>query len=155
MQVGQNVYQSSSSRIEDKAAVIRKAVQGWYDEVQLFDNSSVDRYRFSSNTGHYTAIAWAKTDKVGCGSTSYQERGFTHSYMVCNYGPAGNFQGSPMYKTGTACSACPPGTSCTPGGLCSAKGGSPVQQLQPATSTAAASPQQLPTNVVFDPSPFR
>ena len=44
LQVGQNVYQSSSSRIEDKAAVIRKAVQGWYDEVLDFNATVVEAW---------------------------------------------------------------------------------------------------------------
>ena len=135
-------------------------------------------FRFSSNTGHYTAIAWAKTDKVGCGSTVYQEGRFTHSYLVCNYGEAGNFQGAPMYLPGPACSKCPVGTSCTPEGLCRGPGASqPIQapstapqrpqSIQvPSVAPAPQRPQsiqvpspapnpQLPSNVIFDQTPFR
>ena len=33
--------------------------------------------------------------------------------MVCNYGPAGNFIGSPVYEQGEAGSNCPSGTKKT------------------------------------------
>ena len=44
--------------------------------------------------------------------------GFTHTYLVCNYGRAGNVISTPMYTSGPACSACPQGSSCTSQGLC-------------------------------------
>ncbi|KAG7313366.1 hypothetical protein JYU34_000481 [Plutella xylostella] len=34
------------------------------------------------------------------------------SYTVCNYGPAGNVEGFPVYQAGPACSRCPQGTRC-------------------------------------------
>lgn len=40
-------------------------------------------------------------------------------FYVCNYGPAGNFVGRPLLKTGPACSGCPVGATCEDG-LCSA-----------------------------------
>lgn len=34
------------------------------------------------------------------------------AYTVCNYGPAGNIEGLPMYAVGKACTQCPAGTEC-------------------------------------------
>lgn len=174
--VGQNVYQSSSSRREQADQVIRKAIKSWYDEVQLFDRSDVARYSFSQGTGHYTAMVWSKTDRIGCGSTEYQEGGFTHTYLVCNYGRSGNLLGAPMYTQGPACSACPSGTTCSPqGNLCRAAGaGSSGPDIAPIPPTRPSlppvpqrplptQPPQLqrpvqrpvqPSNIVFDTAPF-
>ena len=38
--------------------------------------------------------------------------------MVCNYGPAGNIVGAPVYEQGDTGSNCPAGTSKTSQGLC-------------------------------------
>ena len=35
-----------------------------YEEVTLFSKDHVKPFKFSSPTGHYTALAWAETDKV-------------------------------------------------------------------------------------------
>ncbi|XP_063633782.1 venom allergen 5-like [Cydia splendana] len=34
------------------------------------------------------------------------------AYTFCNYGPAGNIEGYPIYMSGMPCSRCPPGTRC-------------------------------------------
>ena len=111
--VGQNVYQTTRSRDQPTSNTIREGVMSWYDEVKLFANGGVRRYQFSSGTGHYTQMVWAKTSKLGCGHVSYEMGGFVKKYLVCNYGETGNFQGSPMYQIGKACSSCPSGTSCS------------------------------------------
>lgn len=44
------------------------------------------------------------------------------AYIFCNYGPAGNIDGFPIYEPGATCSNCPYGTKCGVGthrGLCS------------------------------------
>ena len=43
---------------------------------------------------------------------------FFHQVLVCNYGPAGNIEGAPVYEQGETGSNCPTGTSKTPLGLC-------------------------------------
>lgn len=118
-QVGQNVAIRSNSNRQPKGEENRKMVQAWYDEVDLFSRNEVGSYRFDFSTGHYTQVVWAKTDKVGCGVTVFQDGGFFSTLLVCNYGPAGNFQGEPIYTQGGTCRACPAGTSCTSQGLCS------------------------------------
>ena len=41
-----------------------------------------------------------------------------HQVLVCNYGPAGNIEGAPVYEQGETGSNCPKGTTKTPLGLC-------------------------------------
>ena len=41
-------------------------------------------------TGHYTAMVWSNTKKVGCGVTEYKDGKWFAKLYTCNYGPAGN-----------------------------------------------------------------
>ncbi len=77
--------------------------------------------RFDPVTGHYTQLVWAESSLLGCGQITYDQDRFVNQFVVCNYGPAGNVIGSPIYTEGSACSLCPDGTTCSiefPG-LCS------------------------------------
>lgn len=62
------------------------------------------------NVGLYAQIVWAKTTHIGCGVTRFQEKpGSTNSsstFLVCNYGPAGNTDGDPFYETLTSDPQC-------------------------------------------------
>lgn len=42
-------------------------INGWYSEVKNYDYSKPG---FSSNTGHFTALVWKSTSKIGCGVTA-------------------------------------------------------------------------------------
>ena len=81
-------------------------------------------YQFSPDTGHYSQMVWASTSRLGCGLTEYMSGRFLARLMVCNYGEAGNLITAPVYSSGPACSACPPGTSCSQQyeGLCTGNG---------------------------------
>jgi len=128
--VGQNLYQSFTTRAEEKADWI-SAIESWFNEIELLPTSSISSYSFSPSTGHFTQLAWASTDKIGCGVTQYPSGRFMARLYVCNYGPAGNLIGSPIYSAGRQCSACPNGSSCSSAfpGLCSPSSlaGKPMQ----------------------------
>ena len=58
---------------------------------------------FDFSTGHYTAMVWASTHKLGCAQTTYTSPpgmgdGSVKKFLVCNYGPAGNVKGKPVYQ---------------------------------------------------------
>ncbi|CAB3379530.1 Hypothetical predicted protein [Cloeon dipterum] len=107
---GQNIFVSSAQM------PWTKAVEAWHSEVSQFTyNSTQNNF---ADIGHYTQVVWATSHKVGCGYAKCRDaRGVFHNY-VCNYCPAGNFQGqiNTPYKQGKKCSACP--ESCLPNGLC-------------------------------------
>ena len=68
--VGQNLYQSFTTRAEERADWIG-AIDSWFNEIELLPTSSISSYSFSPSTGHFTQLAWASTDKIGCGATQY------------------------------------------------------------------------------------
>ena len=111
--VGQNLYiykQSQQTKTENDW---NRAINDWYSEVDDFSPLNIEPFKFSSDTGHYTQVVWARSSKVGCGTTTYKDGRWFTSLYVCNYGPNGNFLRGQMYKQGKACSACEGDTQCS------------------------------------------
>ncbi|XP_068084050.1 venom allergen 5-like [Anabrus simplex] len=80
----------------------------WYDEVADFDSSGVKCFKFDSGASHYTQLIWAETASIGCGFRTYTaSSGECRRYYVCNYGPGGNYDDSPIYEEGDPRSSCP------------------------------------------------
>ncbi|XP_040583926.1 uncharacterized protein [Lepeophtheirus salmonis] len=105
----------------------KRAISGWYDEVVDFKNNHVDPFKIRKGVlvGHFTQVAWATTSKIGCGRLTYfseesKTLGYGQQLYICNYGRAGNYIGSKLYKIGTPCSKCPKGSECSSNypGLC-------------------------------------
>jgi len=110
--VGQNLYiYKQTLKPADNNWVA--AVTDWYDEVELFDKKDVEPFVFSTPTGHFTQVVWAKTDKVGCGVTTYKDGQWYATLYTCNYGPNGNFIRGQMYKQGGACQDCEDSEYCS------------------------------------------
>jgi len=122
--VGQNLYIYKQTR-KSAATNWTRGITDWYDEVELFGKERVKPFRFSTDVGHYTAMVWSNTNKVGCGMTEYIDGKWLAKLYTCNYGPAGNYIGGEMYSKGKACSKCPSGMSCSTSypGLCANDGG--------------------------------
>lgn len=105
-------------------------IEDFFSEYKAFNPANVDPFSTSRTRGvvtHFTQVAWAETRYVGCGYTQYKLAHYddhqTMKLFACNYAPAGNTIGRPMYKKGRPCSACPDGTACEQAtGLCSVPG---------------------------------
>ncbi|XP_078720282.1 cysteine-rich secretory protein LCCL domain-containing 2-like [Lampetra fluviatilis] len=102
-------------------------VQAWYDEAKDYQYPYEQECNpwcpFRCNGAvctHYTQLVWATTNRVGCAiNTCYNMDVWGQIwekavYLVCNYSPKGNWIGLSPYKSGRACSECPPsyGGSC-------------------------------------------
>ena len=70
-------------------------------------------HRFGLPWGHYSAMLWSNTNKVGCGLTEYREGKWFAKLYTCDYAPAGNFINGQMYKIGKSCSSCPRRMECS------------------------------------------
>ncbi|XP_037272850.2 scoloptoxin SSD976-like [Rhipicephalus microplus] len=103
-------------------------IREWFAEYQLVKLAAVRSYDADESTTNVSQMWWAATRYVGCGySTMLMPNGhdYDHSY-VCNFGPAGNVRGSPIYRQGDTCSMCPKETKCEPTtGLCAVFDGPP------------------------------
>ncbi|KAJ8684188.1 hypothetical protein QAD02_019980 [Eretmocerus hayati] len=100
-EVGQNIAYISTTGPVDKLKV-ESIIQHWYSEVHDLDSTQVSKFSLDSGNGkpigHYTQMVWAKTTKVGCGGVKYRRKGANTLFLVCNYGPAGNWLGEPIYE---------------------------------------------------------
>ncbi|XP_039277629.1 venom allergen 5-like [Nilaparvata lugens] len=81
------------------------AIKSWYDENQYYKYKKLqkgDSRDPRTQTGHYTQVVWANTNKVGCGFASYYHTGKKQDQIlyVCNYAPAGNYEGEYPYIKG-------------------------------------------------------
>uniref|UniRef100_A0A0C9RFK9 TSA: Tityus bahiensis Tbah00905 mRNA sequence n=1 Tax=Tityus bahiensis TaxID=50343 RepID=A0A0C9RFK9_TITBA len=104
--VGQNLLETSGIFSIDWTKV-----KIWYTtEVDDFYPEYNKPFQFQGSYGHFSQVIWAKTWKVGCGVAGYVENGVKRVLYTCNYGPAGNLEGSEAYQVGSPCSACPENT---------------------------------------------
>ncbi|XP_068189427.1 peptidase inhibitor 16-like [Antennarius striatus] len=89
---------------------LREALEKWFLEHLDYDfnNNSCDEEKMC---GHYTQMVWADTHRVGCAfhlCSSMEGLDWERvSFLVCNYYPAGNYEGERPYVEGDWCSSCP------------------------------------------------
>lgn len=91
--VGQNVARFYGVPCDSKR-VFNMSVQNWFDEIKTTTPDCIKSY--SGCSPHYTQIVWAETTSVGCARVLSGD----YCFVVCNYGPAANFPGEPVYDRG-------------------------------------------------------
>jgi len=113
-QLGQNLYASSDPK---HRAV--DGVQSWFDEKPDYYYGS-GQCNPGKVCGHYTQVVWAKTREVGCGWTFCNSIAGMRSahFLVCNYGPAGNYNNQKPFTRGAPCTACDSGQFFCTNSLC-------------------------------------
>ncbi|RZF48378.1 hypothetical protein LSTR_LSTR007545 [Laodelphax striatellus] len=82
-----------------------EAITSWYEEHVYYNYKTVEEEDFNdptTQTGHYTQVMWANTNRVGCGFSSYYqtENQQDEVLYVCNYAPTGNYLGQYPYIIG-------------------------------------------------------
>ncbi|KHJ75162.1 SCP-like protein [Oesophagostomum dentatum] len=116
--LGESIYETTE-RYLDKSKAAVQASQWWWNELKLngvgHDNMITDRLwnRPGKMIGHYTQMAWESTYQLGCAVAHCPQ-----TYVVCQYGPAGNYFNEPIYTKGKPCSQCPRNTCNAKEGLC-------------------------------------
>ena len=127
--IGQNLFATTGSRINLTSAVANAWVK---NEKPYYDYDTLE-CADGEVCGHYTQVVWATSRHVGC---AYQlcrplaGLGSAYSsalYLVCNYGPAGNYGGTKPFAKGPACSKCGTGAGWCKNGLCNSACSSPGQ----------------------------
>ncbi|XP_056630634.1 venom allergen 5-like [Diorhabda sublineata] len=109
--VGQNIGVKwfSGKKYDNYKTVINETIYSWYEQVTSFNSSWVENFPDERGIEAYAQLAWANTLEVGCGLTFWSEDGWHIYFFACNYGPAGNIPGVPMYAIGTAATDCSDG----------------------------------------------
>ena len=90
LKTGENLAFKMDSTADYQKVLDDTPTQRWYDEIKDYDFTKSE---YSSKTGHFTQVVWAKTTKLGCGSASDGN----NVYVTCRYEPAGNVVGE--FKT--------------------------------------------------------
>nr|CAD7404782.1 unnamed protein product [Timema cristinae] len=102
-QVGQNVatYGSSAKPFSPDS---HARTMEWFKEIKYFKPEWINSYRqhheIMEKTGHYAQFIWAESFLIGCARVIFEEMvdnsTYTFDRLVCNYGPSGNVEGSPV-----------------------------------------------------------
>jgi len=116
--IGQNLYATTGSRINLTAAIL-----AFYNEKRDYN---YDTLKCTPNKvcGHYTQVVWATSRHIGCAYHRCQPLAGLSSafskalYLVCNYGPPGNYAGAKPFTKGPACSKCGSGAGWCKDKLC-------------------------------------
>ncbi|KAL6742286.1 hypothetical protein Aduo_015450 [Ancylostoma duodenale] len=102
--LGENLYYTSELRL-DKIEAAEQGIKAWFDELAEYgvgqENVLTNQLWNRPNTqiGHYTQMVWQDTFKLGC----YVEWCSSMTYVVCQYGPKGNWLGDLIYEKGNSC----------------------------------------------------
>ena len=68
-----------------------QVVESWGSEKQWYDATANScRAPANESCGHYTQVVWSKTEEVGCAAVVCADKA---QVWVCQYKPAGNFNG--------------------------------------------------------------
>lgn len=90
-------------------------MSSWFNENLAFDHRSINNFFEIEAAAHFSQMIWANTTHVGCGRTNFQGK----TFIVCNYGPAGNRRNEKVFEEGPHCSKCLKNCGKKFDGLCS------------------------------------
>ncbi|KAL4707913.1 hypothetical protein ACJJTC_013704 [Scirpophaga incertulas] len=74
----------------------------WFNEYKDYTYGKMKPSDFTGpkDIGHYTQMAWADTTYVGCAISQWSIDGYNKYFVVCNYGPPGNYMDQYPYPSG-------------------------------------------------------
>ncbi|KIH67775.1 SCP-like protein [Ancylostoma duodenale] len=98
--LGENLYYSTALRM-DKLAAAEEATKLWFNELAKFGvgQENVLTNELGYQILHYTQMVWQDTYRLGC----FVEWCNSMTYVVCQYGPRGNWNDDPIYEKGNSC----------------------------------------------------
>ena len=115
-EIGQNVW-----AVEGNTITVTDGIHAFYNEKQECEGEdlAVD----ISYCANYTQLVWSTTRQIGCAVHRCEPlvgKGFNFNamYLVCNYGPAGNWEGEKPFIKGPPCSNCSIGAGWCKNKLC-------------------------------------
>ncbi|XP_065174054.1 venom allergen 5-like [Atheta coriaria] len=100
---GQNLHMAIMSAPSGfPETFLEDGIQSWFNEISLVhDSGIVANFPSAKGIGHLTALIWGETELVGCAKMHYTSSKKHYYSLFCDYFPAGNMIGAPIYKDGT------------------------------------------------------
>ncbi|XP_026055576.1 peptidase inhibitor 16-like [Carassius auratus] len=132
-----------------------KALLNWFKERVDYDfeNNSCPEHKMC---GHYTQMVWADSSRIGCAThfcDTLEGLSFKKAtLLVCDYFPAGNYNGKKPYESGAPCSKCPEDLSSCEDNICVAENLFNSSDKPESEDTEA--PTVLPTHPGTTTEPF-
>ncbi|KAJ8733231.1 hypothetical protein PYW08_001529 [Mythimna loreyi] len=76
------------------------AVNSWFSENVNYTYAPLQMSDFQKDydIGHYTQMVWSDSIYLGCAMSQTLKNGWNKYFVVCNYGPGGNYLGQKPYK---------------------------------------------------------
>ncbi|MCG5470836.1 CAP family protein [Micromonospora sp. LAH09] len=78
------------------------AVNSWYSEVSNYDFATGNPIDPTKAIGHFTALVWKNTTKLGVGRVAGQGTKWWETFIVANFSPPGNVGGQYVMNVGPA-----------------------------------------------------
>ncbi|XP_026737612.1 venom allergen 5-like [Trichoplusia ni] len=79
------------------------ALESWFGEHANFTYGPLQESDFDNSKnyqiGHYTQMAWSDSIYIGCAISQTRKNRWNNFYVVCNYGPGGNYVNETPYET--------------------------------------------------------
>ncbi|MCG5451187.1 MULTISPECIES: CAP family protein [Micromonospora] len=69
------------------------AVDSWYSEISNYDFATGKAIDSTKAIGHFTALVWKNTTKLGVGRVAGQGAKWWETFIVANFSPPGNMGG--------------------------------------------------------------
>ncbi|KAL4707916.1 hypothetical protein ACJJTC_013707 [Scirpophaga incertulas] len=78
------------------------ACESWFNEYKDYTYGKMKPSDFGGpkDIGHYTQMAWSDSKYLGCAMSQWSIDGYNKYFVVCNYGPPGNYMGQYPYPSG-------------------------------------------------------
>ncbi|NP_001037636.1 SCP-related protein precursor [Bombyx mori] len=100
---GENLYWYMTSNKNHKINP-DSALESWFNEHENYKFAPLKSSDFQKTgkkqIAHYTQMVWSDSDRVGCAIGTSRTAQMKSFFVVCNYGPAGNYLGNIPYKSG-------------------------------------------------------
>jgi uncharacterized protein YkwD len=96
---GENVYWGGSTSASPSG--VPTAADNWYSEIKDYNFDDPSASDFNA-TGHFTALVWKATSKVGFGRVSGKGSKYYETYIVANFQQPGNLEGAYPANVGRA-----------------------------------------------------
>ncbi|CAH0702957.1 unnamed protein product [Spodoptera exigua] len=98
---GENLYWYSTTNLRYELN-LENALNSWFSEHENYTYGPLKSSDFDGSRdydiGHFTQMVWSDSIYLGCAVSQMFKLGWNKYYVVCNYGPGGNYLHEKPYR---------------------------------------------------------